>query len=261
MIYTCYEMIRDCRADKPEGWLHFISNYIPVVRQVAAHYAPMANQGPNIDIPGIVKFLRQPDSLLFQSLEPAPERWFVAELRQRVIAQLPAPADLSAAASPIDLEILSDAFQPLTLTEKQAVWMETMLYPAAEAGPMLRMAPATVEKVRERAAELLRGKLDVWNRQVLAENGRALGAAAAAGATKDCQSAKVFLDILDGRTSWRGREEMERHVLGCWHCIDLFCRMVEVVHLLRIVKPLEESEAQPYRELLGVAAAKKRRWF
>jgi len=140
MIYTCYEMIRDCRADKPEGWLHFISNYIPAVRKIVAHYAPASAD----NLPAIVKSLRQADSPLFQTLEPAPERWFVAELRQQVIAQLPA-----AAPEPLlDIEILSEAWQPLTLTEKLAAWLETMLYATAETGPMLRMASPTVEKIR-----------------------------------------------------------------------------------------------------------------
>src|ERR1035437_5034213 len=40
MIYTCYEMVRDCRANLPEGWTHFISYYVPVIRKALAHYAP-----------------------------------------------------------------------------------------------------------------------------------------------------------------------------------------------------------------------------
>ena len=126
---------------------------------------------------------------------------------------------------------------------------------------MLRMAPPTVEKIRDRAAELLRAMADVWNGQLLPNNGRALGSAAAAIVNKDCQPDKVFLDILDGRTTWYGRDAMEQHVLGCWRCIDHYARMVEVVSLLRGLKPLDEAEAQPFRELLGVTAQKKRRWF
>src|SRR5438445_12830611 len=33
MIYTCYEMVRDCHADRPEGWAYFISNYVPLIRK------------------------------------------------------------------------------------------------------------------------------------------------------------------------------------------------------------------------------------
>ena len=34
MIYTCYEMVRDCHADRPEGWAYFISNYVPLIRKI-----------------------------------------------------------------------------------------------------------------------------------------------------------------------------------------------------------------------------------
>ena len=117
------------------------------------------------------------------------------------------------------------------MLEKQAAWVETMGYSPAETGVMLRVAPETVEKVRDRAAELVRQKVDAWRRNLLAENGPELGRAAAASAGKDCLTVKTFLDIIDGRMTWRGREELERHVTGCWHCIDHFCRMVEVVEL------------------------------
>jgi hypothetical protein len=40
------------------------------------------------------------------------------------------------------------------MTEKQAAWLETMRYTPEQAGPMLRVSPQTVEKVRDRAAEL-----------------------------------------------------------------------------------------------------------
>jgi hypothetical protein len=39
MIYTCYEMIRDCRENRAEGWRYFITTYVPVVRKLIAHYA------------------------------------------------------------------------------------------------------------------------------------------------------------------------------------------------------------------------------
>jgi hypothetical protein len=125
---------------------------------------------------------------------------------------------------------------------------------------MLRMAPATVAKIRERAAELLRGKTDTWRRSLLRENGRRLGRAAADARGPECLGAKTFLDVLDGRASWSGREQMERHVTGCFHCIDHFCRMAEVIELLRGVRPLAEEEAAKYARLLGVEWARKKGW-
>jgi hypothetical protein len=252
MIYTCYEMARDCRTDRPEGWSFFISNYVPVVRKLVAHYG----SGEEALLNRVLVGIRKPESTLFQTLEPAPERWFLAELRQNVLAQLETPAP----EIELDLETVAAALEPLTMVEKQAVWIETMHYQAEATGPMLRMAPQTVEKIRGRAAELIRGKVDAWRRSLLADNGASLGRAAAAGAGKDCLSPKTFLDILDGRMTWRGREELERHVNGCWHCIDHFCRMVEIVELLREIHPLTEQEAAPFRILLNIQPRQRPAW-
>jgi hypothetical protein len=251
MIYTCYEMVRDCRANKPEGWRYFIEGYVPVARKLILHYG-----GGEADLNRVLLAVRNPRSSMFDSLEPAPERWFVAELRQKVVAELPVPA----AAIPLMLEEVAEALEPLTLTEKQAAWTESMCYTPEEAGAMLRMAPPTVAKIRARASELLRGKMNAWRRTVLAENGPALSRAAAAGSSPECAGAKTFLDVLDGRTTWRGREEMEHHVGACWHCIDHFCRMAEVIEVLRGLQPLTVEEAEPFRKLLGVAAEERGLW-
>lgn len=235
--------------------MHFISHYVPVIRKALAHYVPeRAGDGALLD--HILVTIRRPESFIFQTSEQPEERWFVAQVRQLMVAELAAPA----AEIPIDLETLTAALEPLTMTEKQAAWFETMRYSAAEAGPMLRVSPETVERVRDRAAELIRGKVDSWRRTLLAENGGALGREAAAGAGADCLPTKAFLDVVDGRTAWRDREMMDRHLRTCWHCVDHFCRMLEVVQLLRGSEALSEAESQPFRALLGVTAPKGTGW-
>src|SRR6266540_1583339 len=146
MIYTCYEMVQDCRADLPEGWKHFVTYFGPVIRRILAHYAPVQADDPKL-LERVLLAIRKPESSMFNSIEPAPERWFVAELRQKVLAELTLPA----AELAIDLEALSSALDPLTMTERQAVWFETMHYTPAETGPRLRISAQTVEKVRARA--------------------------------------------------------------------------------------------------------------
>ncbi len=257
MIYTCYDMIQDCRADRAEGWTHFIAHYVPVVRKIVAHYY-QEQAGKSERIAEVLAGLRRPESSLFNSLDPAPERWFVAELRQRVLAALDASNGGGLAAGDLDLDALGKALEPFTLLEKQATWLESMRYSTERAGVLLRMDPRTVQKIREKAAERLRGQVDTWSSTILAENGRLLGLAAGADGTPQCLPPKAFLDVLDGRTSWRGREELEGHVAGCWHCIDHFCRLAEVLDLLRGIIPLSESEAEPLRAQLGIPRPRKK---
>jgi hypothetical protein len=245
-------MIRDCRADAPAGWSYFLSHYVPAIRRIVAHYGTG-------DADAILLKLRDPKSSLFASMDPAPERYFVAELRQQALATLAIPT----AEIEINLPTVADALAPLTLTEKQAAWLEAMRYSPDQTAAMLRVSAATVEKIRARAAEMIRGKVDSWRRTLLAENGLALGREAAAAHTNDCLPAKAFLDILDGRTTWLGREQMERHVNACWHCIDHFCRMLEVVEIMRGIQPISAAEAAPLRKLLGLPPEKpeRKRWF
>lgn len=252
MIYTCYEMVRDCRENRPEGWRYFAANYVPVMRKLLAHYGT----GEEAELARVLVAVRRPDSSMFDSLDPAPERWFVAELRQKVLSELPVPRP----EIELDLETVAAAFEPLTVVEKQAAWIEGMGYSPEQTGAMLRMAPATVAKIRERAADLLRGKSDAWRRSALAENGRALGRSAVQARGAECLPTKAFLDVLDGRASWQAREDMERHVSGCMHCVDHFCRMAEVIELLRGAPALSEAEAAPFAKLLGVEAVRKKGW-
>jgi hypothetical protein len=255
MIYTCYEMVRDCRANLPEGWTHFIVNYVPAIQGVLEHYSPGRTDGPAM-LERVLTSLRASDSPIFRSAEPPEERWFVSQLRQFALAAIPSQEP----EIEIDLATVASALEPLTMTEKQAAWLETMLWSPADAGPMLRVSAETVEKVRARSAELIRGKVDAWRRTLLVENGAALGRHAAAATGEDCLPAKAFLDVIDGRTAWRGRETMDHHVKGCLHCVDHFCRLLEVVHLLRRCQPLTQEEAAPFRRMFGLAEAKPAGW-
>jgi hypothetical protein len=255
MIYTCYEMVRDCRADLPEGWAHFVTYYVPVVRRILARYAP-EQAGDAKLLERVLPAIGKPESSLFHSSEPAPERVFVAELRQKVVGELsPAAAEIE-----IDLDAVATALGSLTMTERQAVWLETMRYAPAEAGAMLRISAATVDKVRQRAAEAIRGAVDAWRVTLLADNGPALGREALAAVGKDCLRAKAFLDVIEGRSVWREREAMDLHLRSCWHCVDHFCRLVEANEWLRGNQPLGAEEIRKYMDLLGATGAKAVGW-
>jgi hypothetical protein len=160
----------------------------------------------------------------------------------------------------IDIETLGAALEPLTFTEKLVVWFGTMRYGDADTGRMLRMSAETAEKIHARGDELIRASVDAWSGTLLAGNGPALGQAASALRTQECLPAKAFFDVIDGRTTWRGREEMERHAKGCWHCLDHYCRLLEVVDVLRGAKPLAEAEAEGYKRLLGIETPKRSFW-
>lgn len=259
MIYTCYEMIQDCRAGKPEGWTYFLQHYVPMIRGFVAHYFPERAADPAL-MERLLTALCQAGSSLFQSLDPSPERAFVTQLRQHVIGAVEKDQAATTPEFTIDVETLREALEPLTVTEKLVVWFETMRYADDQIGRMLRMSPQTVGKIRERGAELIRGKVDTWRRTLLADNGLPLGTLAAALSTKDCPPPKAFLDVIEGRTTWRGREEIEQHVKNCWYCLDHYCRLLEVVEMSRATQPLSEAETGSYQRMLGIQSRKRSLW-
>jgi len=259
MIYTCYEMITDCRAGRADGWTYFIRNYVPVVRRLLAHYFPERADVESA-VERVLVGLHEPRAGLFQMIDPAPERAFVAELRQHAIA---AEGNHQAGAAPdvsIGLEELTTALDSLTLTERLVVWFETMRYDSTDTSRMLRMSAPTVDAIRVRAGELVRGSMDSWRSSLLTDNGAELGRQAAEQHGKDCPPAKVFFDVIDGRATWLGREEMERHVRNCWYCVDHYCRLLEVVDVLRAAQPLGEAEILKYQLRLGIQPAKRSFW-
>jgi hypothetical protein len=247
-VYTCYEMVADCRANKREGWSFFAQQYWPVIRVLKARYFPQGELN--------VRAICAGDALLFD--KPVPEREFVAKLRQHVMAIC---APLAPDEPTIDLETLTAALGDFSPLERQAVWMSTMRYQVAEAAPILRMDSKTLESARERALEALRQRVDHWSRDVLERDGRALGVAAEAASGEQCIEARAFLDLLDGKMTWQRRADIEFHVNQCWHCVDHLCRLREVDELLRDSKPDSEDAAASLLTALGFTAAPAKKGF
>lgn len=251
-------MIRDCREDRAAGWTHLIRRHAPVIRHLLARYYP-GRAGADLAGRALLS-LRRPGSPLYRIGGPATEREFVVELRQAV---LQAAEDSPGAAEPeilLDLETLSAALQPLTVIERQMVWLETMSYPAEDAGRLLQASAATVGRTRERAAEMLRQKMDRWRIAVIAENGSVLGKLAGAARGEKCLPVRYFFDAIDGRITWAVKQAGEAHLIECWHCIDHFCRVREADDALRAATPLSPSEEAVFRRVLRLDEDKPSLW-
>jgi hypothetical protein len=239
-------MVSDCRASKREGWSFFAHEYWPVVRALKTRYFPLGE----LDVRAICAG----GASLFD--KPAPEREFVAKLRQHVMAICAPPA---AGEPAIDLETLTAALAGFSPLERQAVWMATMRYDVPEAAPILRMDQKTVESARERALEALRQRADNWSRDVLERDGRALGVAAEAASGEECIAARAFLDLLDGKMTWQRRTDIEFHLNQCWHCVDHLCRLREADELLRHKTTESEENRAALLTTLGFPAEPKKR--
>lgn len=256
-IYTCLDMIRDCRENKPEGWRYLVTRYVPVMRYLLARYYAGRSADTKL-LERVLLQLRQANSTLFAAPGPGTEREFVAAMRQKFLEGVELDKASAGAEIPLELETMTTALEPLTATEKQMLWFQSMAYDAESTAKLMNLEPSTIQKVRERSDELLRGNMDQWKPGLAAANGLVLGLEAARAGTKDCLPAKAYLDTIDGRITWSRKQDYEYHVARCWHCVDHFARIREADYALRVTKPLTAEECVPWFELLGVPEEKKR---
>jgi hypothetical protein len=258
-VYTCLDMIRDCRENRKEGWIFLIQNHVPFLRQLLAQY--YADRAGDLELLNrVLKTLHNPASELYQKPGPTSEREFLVHLRQVALAAVETDKASTAPEIPLDLETLTEAFGPLTVVERQLAWLETMGYDAVATGKLMNAAVETVDKVREKADELLRLKLDSWRRRMLEENGVVLRQLAAVPRGENCLAIKSYLDAIDGRMTWARKHEDEFHMSECWHCVDHFCRVREADLLLQTSKALNHDEAEPFYKMMGVQPDKPSLW-
>ena len=190
-------------------------------------------------------------------IEPMVEREFMASLRPRMLA---ACGWKGGRAGTLELETMAEALAPLTLLERQIVWFETMSYNLDDTARLTRVSVDTARKARERAGELLRGRLDSWTQTIIADNGGLLSDQA--GATKPAEPVafRHFLDIIDGRMTWQLRAEVEPKIESSWFEIDHFCRIREADAAVRDTKPLQPEEAAGYLSDMGVRQPRVSLW-
>ncbi len=258
-IYTSHDMIRDCRENKPEGWSYLVTHYAPVTGRLLEHYYE-ARAAETKRIERVLPALLNPALPMFAAPGAATEREFVVALRDAVLHVVEKEEASGTPELTLDLDTLTAAFTPFTATERQFVWLESMNYSDMQAALLMNLEQATIRKARDRAGELLREKLDSWNKGLIREHGLALGRLAAGVRGPSCLPAGAFLDTIDGRITWSRRKDYESHLTACWHCVDYFCRIREADNALRHVKPLSMEQAAPFLKLLGLPEQKKTFW-
>lgn len=242
-IYTCFDMIVDCREGKPEGWRYFVRTFAAALRRLFSHHG-----GGDDQVYLTIDRLRGPASPL-HSMQPMTQREFLDQLRPLVLELTSKPID----GVPPDLALVQEALAPLTAVERQTAWMETLGYSTGEAARIMRMSPDTAAKLRARTDELLRSKLDDWSAGILAKHGRALGEEVELSPPETRLIYRDFFDVMDGRNSWQHRTMFERKLEESWFEVHRACCIREADDALAQTRPLDDAAAQPMLDRLGVA--------
>jgi len=251
-IYTCLDMIVDCREGKPAGWRHFARTFAAPLRRVLAHYG-----GGEEHLFQLIERLRNAAASPLAGMPPMTEREFLDALRPLVLELTsPAPAPQPAP----DLALVQEALAPLTAVERQIAWFESFGYPPAEAARIMRISPETAVKLRARTDDLLRSKLDDWAVGLLATHGRALGAEVEQQRPETPLTYRDFFDVMDGRNSWRHRTMFERTLEESWFEVHRACRIREADDALGKSRPLDDASARPILDRLGIPPESKSFW-
>jgi hypothetical protein len=236
-VYTSFDMIADCRANNPAGWLFFAEKAVPPLQWLYRRYG-LGEDAVRARIASLRSH--------FPEFAPMSLRQFIAALRPETAAR----------ESNVAIEDVAAALEPLTVLERQLVWLETMGYDTPEAARLTRMSPETAASIRDKAAELLRGKFDSWTRTMLRDNGASLGAQARRAKPGEPVRFNDYLDILDGRMTWQNRATVDLRLAESWYEVDQFCRVREADAAVMETKPLAGDAAQPYLDLLEVKRPK-----
>ncbi len=231
-------MVRDCRAGEPEGWLHFIAEYMPFCRAVVQHYVPERGNDPEV-LQTLLAIVSRPGCPVFDVSGTTPEREFLLRLRNLVLEQLRPSEAERPAPDPATLGEVS----PL---ERQIGWLETMGYDDHATARMMNLDAQTVIAARAKVHAALPGA--------------GLARIALPPASADCASPRLLADYTDGRLTWQRRETVDFHLTECWGCVDLFCRVRESDYLMRRRQPLEPDESDRLRRALGIAEPRTGFW-
>lgn len=239
-VYTCYDMIPDCQRGKIEGWQFLVARFVPPLRRMAHHY-----RGSESHVRRLLQDLA--DSRL-SGWQAMPEREFLYNLRDPLLQVIEYRANR---AGVLDADFISEVFEPLTAIERQLAWFEVLEYNTDQAAFFFRMSAENAAAIQNKARELLRARMDDWTRTALHDNAANLTESVRARKPESPVAAKVYFDWIDGRLTWRARQETEAKVIESWYELDALCRVREADEFLRGIEPLPPDEVAEHLKSLG----------
>ncbi len=133
----------------------------------------------------------------------------------------------------------------------------------AELSDLTKFSRETARDILQQARQRLKEKLG----SAASLEGRdhdALFAAIEQQHGEKCHPHRLFVRMADGQISWREREDAERHIENCLHCLDRSAQYREASRLFHVLPPAQVSEIQELLDTLGLPAvepARKRTWW
>ena len=238
--------MEDCRAGRPEGWRYFVGHVLPACLSIVRHYQPNGNDPESVE--RLLLSLRDDPSSPIVAGKPMSERELLFGLREFLLAGRGSDEQSAEA----EAQTFTKALEPLTLTEKQIVWLTVLGYDPDRVAGLMGVTRERTEAVLSRAAELLGAPS-----MRLAPGSRIAVVTSRDG---EPQPLRAYLDVIDGRVTWADRQDVEKKAVSSWFEIDRFCRVREADAALREASPLDEEQVERLLGSLGVGSERRSIW-
>ncbi len=248
-------MAEDCARGERLGWEEFVRNYSGIARNLLAHYFPAIVPEIEDHVITVFRRARSNNNGFFQGLQFVNEREFAVAFRDfvfaygREVARLPVPQ--------ISLEQARSVFRDMPVVEQQVLWLLMRGFAPEQIAPILMNAEATARSVKENADQRVRAIVPDASPDALVLSARSLMEAAEHAKTDSCLPLKTFNNIVNGQISWRERDVAEKHVAGCFYCLDRFTTFQEMVRQLKDQQPASEAETEKLLSHLDLPAKRK----
>ena len=254
-VRTIFAAAEDCARGERVGWEDFVRDYAPMTRAMLSHYFPAL--APEIDDHVAVVFqrARANNNAYFRDLKFANERELAFAWRDflfaygREVARLPAPE--------ISLEQVRNVMKDLPMVEQQVLWLFIRGFSEDQISPILMYADATARSVKQKADERLRSIVPDASPDALVISARALMEASEKIKSDACLPLKTFNNIVNGQISWRERDVAEKHIAGCFYCLDRFTTFQEILKEMKDRQGASEADTEKILAKLDLPAKRK----
>jgi hypothetical protein len=256
-LLTFHRIINGCQTGDSEAWSAFLSDYSPVMVQLARLYPP-AQCDPVLLWREALVSLCADNFKLLRGFEHQSEREFLADLRgfflecglaRTVAARKPLGA------FGLDPESLRVLVRDLPVLHQELVFLKLAGYSDRTLDQVFRIAPTVGQKAFERLRENYgpclgrENDLCLWPEAWL-ELGRDLRVAK----TESCPALRLFLRIQDGQVGWYEKEPAERHLAQCLHCLEAWTAVREISYWRVAASPVSSQD----REVLVSAVSARK---